>query len=530
MSDILPPIPSAEPNKRKLIFIGIISALLFVIVAFFVFMSGWAGKTAAGKGFDPVSKQVTLWTVGLDTKIFVDLNTAFNTYLGRSDIKLDVQNFASFDDYIDMIPRVIQSGKAPDMILVPNHGGYLLFDQYINSIDDTTVDFTDFETRFHKLFFEELVYSETIKGDGQDRIVKWLRGVPFGFEPLGIYYNRELVEKVPTLWSKLQTILKAPVVETTPLVETEDDTVVSAVVPKVTTPIEQPAFINLGYGKVTPASADILALLTVQKKWPLLATYTSVNATDSRAIFDYYLSFRRAPNNLSRFDAQFAETLTTTDLFVRGKIATLIGYPSTYQDIKIAIQRARQESELAPDFLKNLRVATVPQEEIDPKKQINFAKYMYFALTKNGTNRDTKKPQNDPVLKFVQFLLTKEAQDTFAKHPTYLLPAQNATLTGEGDMRINPEADFAMTVADWYVAGQSFALYDMGIPHLFRDAVKQALDEPGTTASTVTSFVSSYLACKVGQLTDPTQYSHACLCRTTLPVNRNNYWPLCGQE
>ncbi len=90
--------------------------------------------------------------------------------------------------------------------------------------------------------------------------------MPFGFEPLGIYYNRELVEKVPTLWSKLQTILKAPVVESTPLVGTEDDTVVSAVVPKVTTPIEQPAFINLGYGKVTPASADILALLTVQKK------------------------------------------------------------------------------------------------------------------------------------------------------------------------------------------------------------------------------------------------------------------------
>jgi flagellar biosynthesis/type III secretory pathway M-ring protein FliF/YscJ len=40
MSDILPPTSSTEPNKRKLIFIGIISALLFVIVAFFVFMSG----------------------------------------------------------------------------------------------------------------------------------------------------------------------------------------------------------------------------------------------------------------------------------------------------------------------------------------------------------------------------------------------------------------------------------------------------------------------------------------------------------
>lgn len=42
-----------------------------------------------------------------------------------------------------------------------------------------------------------------------------------------------------------------------------------------------------------------------------------MNSTDSRAIFDYYLAFRRTPNNLSRFDTQFAQTLTTTDLFVR---------------------------------------------------------------------------------------------------------------------------------------------------------------------------------------------------------------------
>ncbi len=183
------------------------------------------------------------------------------------------------------------------------------------------------------------------------------------------------------------------------------------------------------------------------------------------------------------------------------------------------MQRARQDSELAPDFLKNLRVATVPQEEIDPKKQVNFAKYMYFALTKNGSNRDKDKPQHDPVLKFVQFLLTTEAQETFAKYPSYLLPTQNISLTEKKDAKINPDTEFAMKVSDWYVPGQTFALYDMGIPHLFRSIIQQALDEPGTTASTVTSFVSAYLSCKVGQLTDPAQYSHACLCRTTLPLN-----------
>ncbi len=78
-------------------------------------------------------------------------------------MKLDVKNFASFQDYIDILPRAMQSDTPPDLIMVPNHGGYHFFDQYINSLGGNLVDFTDFETRFHKLFFEELVFSETIK-------------------------------------------------------------------------------------------------------------------------------------------------------------------------------------------------------------------------------------------------------------------------------------------------------------------------------------------------------------------------------
>lgn len=161
MSDTLPTIP--ETNIRKWIFIGIVTGILFIIVAFFTFMSSGGGKTLAGKGFDPESKQITLWTVGMDPKIFMNLNTQFNKYLGRSDMKLDIKNFASFEDYIDILPRAMQSDTPPDLIMVPNHGGYRFFDQYISSLGGNIVDFTDFETRFHKLFFEELVYSETIK-------------------------------------------------------------------------------------------------------------------------------------------------------------------------------------------------------------------------------------------------------------------------------------------------------------------------------------------------------------------------------
>jgi ABC-type thiamine transport system substrate-binding protein len=161
------------------------------------------------------------------------------------------------------------------------------------------------------------------------------------------------------------------------------------------------------------------------------------------------------------------------------------------------MQRAGQDNELATDFIKNLRVTTVPQEEIDPKKQLNFAKYMYFAMTKNGAHRDAKKPQNDPVIKFVQFLLTREAQDIFIKYADYQLPTQNATLAEKGNTKINSETDFAMTIDDWYVPQQLFALYDMGIPHLMRSVMKQALDEPGTTSGVTAGFVSAYIDCKV---------------------------------
>lgn len=78
-------------------------------------------------------------------------------------MKLDVKNFASFDDYSDILPRAIQSATPPDIIMVPNHGGHRFFSQFTNALGDNLVDFTDFETRFHKLFFEELVFSETIK-------------------------------------------------------------------------------------------------------------------------------------------------------------------------------------------------------------------------------------------------------------------------------------------------------------------------------------------------------------------------------
>lgn len=144
---------------------------------------------------------------------------------------------------------------------------------------------------------------------------------------------------------------------------------------------------------------------------------------------------------------------------------------------------------------------------------------MYFALVKNGAHRDKEKPSNDPVVRLMEFLLTEEAQTIFANDVDYALPTQKKILSEKKENTLHSDKNFIMTIADWYVPDQQFPLYDMGIPHLFREIVPKALDEPGATATSVTDFISAYMTCKVNQLTDSRQYSRSCFCLNSLPKN-----------
>ncbi len=81
---------------------------------------------------------------------------------------------------------------------------------------------------------------------------------------MGIYYNRALVTKVPTLWETFEEILKIP--ETEVDVPDPENKNVLTVSTQQNASAERPAFTNMGYGKATTASPDIIALMTFQKK------------------------------------------------------------------------------------------------------------------------------------------------------------------------------------------------------------------------------------------------------------------------
>ena len=82
--------------------------------------------------------------------------------------------------------------------------------------------------------------------------------------------------------------------------------------------------VSLGYGRATPLSGDILPLLTIQYKGEQFNSYKTLDSIESRSTIDTLLEYRRPPNNLAQYKDAYENTLTTTDLFVRGKVATLV--------------------------------------------------------------------------------------------------------------------------------------------------------------------------------------------------------------
>lgn len=67
--------------------------------------------------------------------------------------------------------------------------------------------------------------------------------MPFGFEPMGIYYNRDLVDTVPTLWETLPDILKSAV-EEIQVPDSNDKTLLTVSSPEIKKD-EKIAFTNL---------------------------------------------------------------------------------------------------------------------------------------------------------------------------------------------------------------------------------------------------------------------------------------------
>ena len=113
-------LPLPTPNRRKLVFAGIVLAIFLVFLGIFLLLSNM-NQPASGKGFTPKTKEVVIWTVNMPTTLFDTLGKGFNDYLGRKDMKIKARDFSSYEDLLEVLPRSVQANASPDVIVVPNH-------------------------------------------------------------------------------------------------------------------------------------------------------------------------------------------------------------------------------------------------------------------------------------------------------------------------------------------------------------------------------------------------------------------------
>lgn len=205
--------------------------------------------------------------------------------------------------------------------------------------------------------------------------------------------------------------------------------------------------------------------------------YEQLGTLEGTSIAQEYLSNRSGSNNMQSLYDEISDGESDVDLFVQRKVASIVGYPSTYDEIKESMVRNNlSESDSGATLISVTRISPIPQNSENLEQPINLARYNYFALSSNLRNTDN-------ALAFMNYLMLESTQELFFDGLQYSLPATTALL----DSKQNAILDGKMSVANFHTPEVQYRVFDMGIPHLFDSISEDLLNEEKITAKEYTN-------------------------------------------
>ncbi|MDD2516538.1 MAG: ABC transporter substrate-binding protein [Candidatus Gracilibacteria bacterium] len=350
------------------------------------------------------SKEFNVWVVGDDTAGFDDIAKGFKAkYKEYANYNIKFTKFSSYEDYEQTLTSVFGDGWSPDVFVVNNNGGQLL-ENKISLISTKKISTNDFSKRFNKVF-DSLIYDkeEEIKKGKKERVVG-IKGIPLGYETMGVFYNWDQIRTVPDTWQDLNKELGN---NTTTGDEDSD---------KSSDSTQEGSFSTIGIGlgaDFVASFEDIFSLLAIQNG---VDTYQKLDKDGEKILSNYVNNYGIDQNNaFSRLKQEMIKDETNNlDLFAKGKVGMIIGYPSLLKQIELAIKRSGGNNVLNS---KNLRTGPIPQNSKDKDQAKNLVNYNYFASSKITKNRDMAE-------NFLQYLSTQEAEKKYLNNFPYYLSAQ----------------------------------------------------------------------------------------------------------
>ncbi len=375
-------------SPRKILFFIITSILVVILTISIIYISGQK------KTISKAPASIKIWISNGTTESYKSLIEGFKKYAPeykKTEIIIEKQP-SDPDRYRTLLLSTLTEWNGPDIFMLNNWEDAIL-ETKIEPIPDSMISISDFDKRYDDLFQDLLTSSGSWKN--KKNSLKW---VPLGYETLWIFYNKTLIREVPKTWNEIEVLYSDFINDKYPS--------------------------NIGLGPIyTPNMIDILPL------WLYNAdTKDYSDASNNKNGIESYLNYgnfsiwtkqnewESSTSNTkitlnTRKTNMLEEKLTTLDLFMQWDIAMIIGYPSLVLELEKSSKRSgssRNNGTILTD--------RIPQVSVQDKK--NIARYSYF-----GISKFTKEWQAS--LKFLEYLMTPDAQRIFMDEYPYLVPAQS---------------------------------------------------------------------------------------------------------
>jgi ABC-type glycerol-3-phosphate transport system substrate-binding protein len=331
--------------SRKIIFLIIVTILLVTTIVSIIALSNTQKSQKA-----TTVKNLSIWVVGGTTEEYQTVFDGFRaTAPEYEDTTLDIRVFPDYHSYHDILLSTLADGGGPDIFMVEAWGDDILASKSA-SIPSEYIDLSAFDKHYEDIFLP-LIESEW-EGKSLKQSLRW---VPLGYETLGVFYNKSYFSLLPKTWSEIEALY--------------GESTGRSFFPT-----------NLGLWPIyTPYATDIISAFLISGKVQGTSGLDGWGSALSK-----YLAFRdlpigggdTSPETLADLrDAMDSEALTTLDLFMRGKIAMVIGYPSLIREIEKSEKRAGADA--VSDIILTERL---PVDSLG-KNTTSLARYRYLALS-----------------------------------------------------------------------------------------------------------------------------------------------------
>jgi ABC-type glycerol-3-phosphate transport system substrate-binding protein len=325
-----------------------------------------------------------------------------------------------------------------------------------------------------------------------------------GYETMAAFYNLDLVPgSVPATWAELAK--RASEASASDSSDNGGDSDASSNSSNDSSDSVVLAGLGLS-AKYVSNAADLAGLFFVQNGIESAANFGDSNAAKSLSeYFAFGVSESSAPsgskangNEFSRLKPEMDRlSISASDLFARGKVGIVFGYPSFLREIQYAIKRASQTNVLNK---RNLKTTSVPT--LDPKKSANLARYQYFALSKSA-------PNPDAALEFLIHLSDKSSQESYLSKFPYYLPARNELVDARKDQPVDKEFPRVKYESFLPIQGVKLATFDRSFPTEFASYFA-TVDESVKSPRAALSELDDSIKCLRRHLIEGANFDEAC--------------------